>query len=127
MALTKAAMIQFTGHSEKAKNIAKARTYIAEAVANGAKIVCLQELFNTIYFCYTEEPEFWKLAEQIPGPTIDQMCEDRGRAQDRARRPDLREGDQGRALQHRRRDRSGRPDHGQVPQVEHPARQDRQS
>jgi len=73
MALTKAAMIQFTGHAEKAENIAKAKTYIAEAVSNGASIVCLQELFNTIYFCYTENPEFWKLAEEIPGPTIDEM------------------------------------------------------
>jgi beta-ureidopropionase len=73
MPLTKAAMIQFTGHAEKAENIAKAKTYIAEAVSNGAKIVCLQELFNTIYFCYTENPDFWKLAEEIPGPTIDEM------------------------------------------------------
>jgi N-carbamoylputrescine amidase len=74
MALTKAAMIQFTGAPEKADNIAKAKTYIAEAAANGAKIVCLQELFNTIYFCYTEDAEFMKLAEPIPGPTIDEMC-----------------------------------------------------
>ena len=75
MALTKAAMIQFTGAFEKEKNIAKAEQYIAEAVANDAKIVCLQELFNTTYFCYTENPEFWSLAEPIPGPTIDHMCE----------------------------------------------------
>ena len=75
MALTKAAMIQFSGAFEKEKNIAKAEKYIAEAVANDAKIVCLQELFNTTYFCYTENPDFWSLAEPIPGPTIDHMCE----------------------------------------------------
>ena len=74
MGLTKAALIQFTGASEKEKNIAKAKKYVAEAVANGASIVCLQELFNTIYFCYVENPDFWKLAEPIPGPTIDEMC-----------------------------------------------------
>jgi N-carbamoylputrescine amidase len=74
MALTKAALIQFTGAFEKERNIEKATRYVAEAAANGAQIVCLQELFNTTYFCYTENPEFWGLAEPIPGPTIDAMC-----------------------------------------------------
>jgi N-carbamoylputrescine amidase len=75
MALPKAAMIQFTGAFEKEKNIAKAEAYVAEAVENAARIVCLQELFSTTYFCYTENPDFWSLAEPIPGPTIDRMCE----------------------------------------------------
>lgn len=75
MALTKAALIQFSGALEKDKNIEKARTYVAEAAGAGANIVCLQELFNTTYFCYTENPEFWSFAEPIPGPTIDSMCD----------------------------------------------------
>lgn len=75
MALTKAALIQFSGSSEKEKNIAKAERYVAEAAGNDAKIVCLQELFNTTYFCYTENPDFWSLAEPVPGPTIDRMGE----------------------------------------------------
>jgi N-carbamoylputrescine amidase len=73
MALTKAAVIQFSGSSEKAENIAKARRGIAEAADNGAQIICLQELFNTTYFCYTEDPAFWGLAETIPGPTVEEM------------------------------------------------------
>jgi len=73
MGLPKAALIQFSGAFEKEKNVAKAKKYVAEAAANGAQIVCLQELFNTTYFCYTEEPTFWDLAEPIPGPTIDEM------------------------------------------------------
>lgn len=55
MALPKAALIQRIGSSEKANNIAKAKRYVAEAASNGAQIVCLQELFNTTYFCYTED------------------------------------------------------------------------
>ena len=74
MSLPKAALIQFTGSSDKQKNIAKAKKYIAVAADNGAQIICLQELFNTTYFCYTENPEFWDLAEPIPGPTSDEMC-----------------------------------------------------
>jgi beta-ureidopropionase len=73
MGLPKAALIQFSGAFDKEKNLAKAKKYVAEAAANGAQIVCLQELFNTTYFCYTEEPTFWDLAEPIPGPTIDEM------------------------------------------------------
>ena len=73
MGLPKAAVIQFRGAFDKEKNVAKAKKYVAEAAANGAQIVCLQELFNTTYFCYTEEPTFWDLAEPIPGPTIDEM------------------------------------------------------
>ncbi len=75
MALPKAALIQFIGSSEKKKNIAKAKKYIAEAADNGARIICLQELFNTAYFCYTENPDFWDLAEPIPGPAVDEMCQ----------------------------------------------------
>ena len=75
MALPKAALIQFVGAFEKEKNIAKARQYVAQAADNGAQIICLQELFNTTYFCYTEEPAFWDLAEPIPGPTIEEMSQ----------------------------------------------------
>lgn len=73
MALTKAALIQFTGAHEKQKNIDKAKKYVAEAAEAGAQIVCLQELFNTKYFCYEENPEYWDFAEPIPGPAIDEM------------------------------------------------------
>jgi N-carbamoylputrescine amidase len=73
MGLTKAAMIQFSGSFDKEKNLEKARHFIDEAAGNGAQIVCLQELFNTAYFCYTENPDYWDLAETIPGPAVDQM------------------------------------------------------
>ena len=73
MGLTKAAMIQFSGSFDKEKNLEKAHHFIDEAAGNGAQIVCLQELFNTAYFCYTENPDYWDLAETIPGPAVDQM------------------------------------------------------
>ncbi|MEZ5098522.1 MAG: nitrilase-related carbon-nitrogen hydrolase [Thermoleophilia bacterium] len=75
MALTRAAMIQFSGSSEKERNIEKARRFVGEAAANGAKIVCLQELFNTIYFCFEENPAHYALAEPIDGPTVEAMCD----------------------------------------------------
>ena len=72
--LVKAALIQFQGNTDKKKNIEKAKRYVKQAAADGAKVVCLQELFNTTYFCYEEDPKNYDLAEPIPGPTIEQMA-----------------------------------------------------
>ncbi|NBB79851.1 MAG: acyltransferase [Verrucomicrobia bacterium] len=46
---------------------------IREAAAAGAQIVCAQELFNTPYFCRTQDPSLFDLAEPIPGPTTDAL------------------------------------------------------
>ena len=72
--LVKAALIQFQGNTDKKKNIEKAKRYVKQAAADGAKVVCLQELFNTTYFCYEEDPKNYDLAEPIPGLTIEQMA-----------------------------------------------------
>ena len=72
--LVKAALIQFQGNMDKKKNIEKAQRYVKQAAASGAKVVCLQELFNTTYFCYEQDPKYYELAETIPGPTIDAMA-----------------------------------------------------
>jgi N-carbamoylputrescine amidase len=42
---------------------------IREAAASGAQIVCTQELFNTPYFCRTQDTKHFDLAEPIPGAT----------------------------------------------------------
>jgi N-carbamoylputrescine amidase len=44
---------------------------IREAAASGAQIVCTQELFNTPYFCRTQDTEHFDLAEPIPGATTE--------------------------------------------------------
>jgi beta-ureidopropionase len=40
-----------------------------EAAAQGAQIIGFQEVFNAPYFCQVQEPEHYKWAESIPGPT----------------------------------------------------------
>lgn len=47
---------------------------IREAASSGAQVVCTQELFNTPYFCRTQDTELFDLAEPIPGPTTDSLC-----------------------------------------------------
>ena len=42
----------------------------AEAAADaGARIICTQELFRSLYFCQSEKHDYFKLAEPIPGPS----------------------------------------------------------
>lgn len=58
---------------ESSLNLSKAVTGIREAAAKGAQIICLQELFSSLYFCDIEAYENFKLAEPIPGPTTDSL------------------------------------------------------
>src|SRR5438270_6503076 len=57
------------------KNVARAESRIREAAGKGAQIVCLQELFNSPYFCKSQKHDRFDIAESIPGPTIDRMRE----------------------------------------------------
>jgi N-carbamoylputrescine amidase len=43
--------VQFIGHADRAANLASAERMVREAAARGARIACLPELFNTMYFC----------------------------------------------------------------------------
>jgi N-carbamoylputrescine amidase len=42
---------------------------VREAAGRGAKLICLQELFASPYFCQVEDSALFDLAEPIPGPT----------------------------------------------------------
>ena len=48
---------------------------IGNAARAGANIVCLQELFRSVYFCQVEDHDYFKLAEMVPGPSTDALCE----------------------------------------------------
>lgn len=66
-------LVQMRCSSNKEENIAKAEAAVAEAAARGAQVVCLPELFTGYYFCQKEDPNFFDLAEPIPGPTSDRL------------------------------------------------------
>lgn len=50
-------------------NLKKTVQKIKAAASKGAKIICLQELFRSHYFCQAYDPKNFALAETIPGPT----------------------------------------------------------
>lgn len=64
-------LVQMSMSSDTNANLEKAIKKIKEAASKGAQVVCLPELFMSEYFCQEEDPENFKLAEPIPGPTTD--------------------------------------------------------
>ncbi|MCG3177091.1 MAG: N-carbamoyl-D-amino acid hydrolase [Candidatus Omnitrophica bacterium] len=65
------ALVQMSCSAEMRSNLAKALDRIRAAAAKGARIVCLQELFRTEYFCKVEDSRLFDLAEPVPGPTVE--------------------------------------------------------
>ncbi len=56
--------------------IQKHLPFIDEAGKKGVQILCLQEIFNTPYFCPAQDPKWLRTAEKIPdGPTVKLMQE----------------------------------------------------
>src|ERR1035437_584797 len=69
----KVGLIQMSCGNEKTTNVSKAIEKIKTAVNEGAQIVCLQELFASIYFCDKEDHANFLLAEAVPGETTEQL------------------------------------------------------
>jgi len=73
MSKVKIGMVQMSCSANKEENVQKAIAKVKEAAANGAQIVCLQELFTSLYFCDVEDYDNFKLAESIPGPSTEAL------------------------------------------------------
>ena len=54
-------------------NLRRTEGLVREAARRGAQIICLKELFNTPYFCKSQQSDRFDLAEPIPGPTTEAM------------------------------------------------------
>ncbi len=67
----KVGIAQLACEKDKQKNIERSVQKIRELANSGAQIICLQELFASPYFCDVEEYENFKLAEPVPGPTVE--------------------------------------------------------
>ncbi len=64
-------LIQQANCSDLNMNKSKLATSIAWCAGKGAKLIVLQELHNSLYFCQTEETALFDLAETIPGPSTE--------------------------------------------------------
>lgn len=69
MTKIKVGIVQSSCSKDVNNNLKKAIEGIKKAALEGAQIVCLQELFTSLYFCDVEDYDNFNLAEPVPGPT----------------------------------------------------------
>jgi N-carbamoylputrescine amidase len=68
-------LIQLTAEDTPAANVRKTIPRIEEAAAKGARIIGLQEMFTTKYFCIEQDPRHFSLAEPIEtGPSVTELA-----------------------------------------------------
>jgi len=73
MSKVQVGLVQMSCTADKQANLQKAIEKVRGAAKKGAQIVCLQELFTSLYFCDVEDYDNFKLAESIPGPSTDEL------------------------------------------------------
>lgn len=72
--MVRIAGLQFVGNADREANVRTATRMVRQAADRGAQIVCLPELFSTMYFCVETRQEYFDWAEPIPGPTTDRLA-----------------------------------------------------
>ncbi len=73
--IVKVGLVQMRAESDPDKNLEKALSKVREAADQGAQVVCLQELFRSVYFCQKQDARNFDLAEAIPSRTTDVLSE----------------------------------------------------
>ncbi len=70
---TRLAIIQMRCVEAPEANQRAAEKHIRAAAKMGAGIVCLPELYRSLYFCQEEDHRHFQLADEIPGPTTERL------------------------------------------------------
>lgn len=68
------ALVQMRMGGNPAQNLASAVAWVEKAATAGAAVVCLPELFRSLYFCQREDAALFDLAETIPGPSTEALA-----------------------------------------------------
>ncbi|NCA68788.1 MAG: carbon-nitrogen hydrolase [Sphingobacteriia bacterium] len=67
------ALVQEIDHGSTEANLAACEAALRIAAARGARLALLPELHNSAYFCQTEDPALFDLAESVPGPSTERL------------------------------------------------------
>jgi N-carbamoylputrescine amidase len=67
------ALIQQACSEDTGENLMHAEHAVRDVARDGVRLVLLQELFSTRYFCQVEDPALFDLAEPIPGPVTERL------------------------------------------------------
>ena len=74
MSTIRAALVQAEWTGDKESMLARNIDYARDAAADGAQVLCFQEIFSSSYFCNVQDPKYYDEAEEIPsGPTVQRM------------------------------------------------------
>ncbi|MFZ4509530.1 MAG: nitrilase-related carbon-nitrogen hydrolase [Candidatus Nanopelagicales bacterium] len=73
MTVVRAALVQTNWTGDKESMIIAHEEYARQAAAQGAKVMCFQELFYGPYFCQVQDAKYYEYAESIPGPTTERF------------------------------------------------------
>jgi N-carbamoylputrescine amidase len=72
--IVRAALVQSEWTGDKESMLDKNVAYARDAAAQGAQVLCFQEIFTSSYFCNVQDPQYYDEAEEIPsGPTVQRM------------------------------------------------------
>lgn len=66
-------LVQMSCTADVQANLNKAVGQVVELARQGARIICLQELFSSLYFCQSEDHAQFDLAQSVPGPTTERL------------------------------------------------------
>jgi N-carbamoylputrescine amidase len=75
MTTVRAAITQTTWTGDKESMIAKHVGFAREAAAQGAQVICFQELFYGPYFGVVQDAKYYDFAEPADGPIVTQFAE----------------------------------------------------
>jgi beta-ureidopropionase len=75
MTIVRAALVQAVWTGDKESMIAHHEEQARLAAAEGARVICFQELFYGPYFCQVQEAKFYEYAEAVPGPVTERFAE----------------------------------------------------
>jgi N-carbamoylputrescine amidase len=71
----KVALLQHACSPRKEENVSLCLDLMKQAAKKGAQLIVTQELFASQYFCQTEDDALFAIAEPIPGPTTQKICD----------------------------------------------------
>jgi beta-ureidopropionase len=74
MTIVRAALVQATWTGDKESMIAHHEEQARLAAADGAQVICFQELFYGPYFCQVQDSGYYEYAEPVPGPATERFA-----------------------------------------------------
>ncbi|PRY16947.1 nitrilase-related carbon-nitrogen hydrolase [Kineococcus rhizosphaerae] len=74
MTVVRTALTQVSWPGSKAEMLDKHEVLARKAVADGAQVLCFQELFYGPYFGITQDPKYYRYAEPADGPVVQRFA-----------------------------------------------------